>query len=183
MGDEMSKGMEERKNAAIIKVSDSDREKILRKFRSQMKLWKLIMPPHEPLVSDFGLDDFYKTGLIEYWIANEIEAGYCAKFLFVFRGQTCPLHWHKGKHETFFLLRGKVRLLFNGEERELQAGECLTVPSKTPHSFTGISPSLLLEVSQPCLVKDNVFHDPHIPIGLNYNSHLRRSRSRFLKVD
>ncbi len=60
------------------------------------------MPPHEPLVSDFGLGDFYETGLIEYWVANEIQAGYCGKLLFVFGGQTCPMHWHKRKHETFF---------------------------------------------------------------------------------
>jgi mannose-6-phosphate isomerase-like protein (cupin superfamily) len=174
--------MDQRKQAAVIKASDSTRKSALRKFRSQMKRWELVMPSHDPLVSDFGLDDFYKIGLIEYWIANEIEAGYCAKFLFVFGKQTCPLHWHKGKHETFFIVRGKVLISLGGDQRELLPGDSLAVPSMTPHSFIGLEPSLLLEVSQPCVVKDNIFHDPHIPIGRNYRSHLRKTQRRSSKA-
>ena len=128
------------------------------------------MPPHEPLVSDFGLADFFKTGLIECWIANEIEAGYCAKLLFVFDGQTCPMHWHKSKHETFFIVRGRVTMHFNGSARKMKPGDCLPVPPGKPHSFSGDGPALLLEVSKPCFVKDNVFENPSIPIGSNYRS-------------
>ena len=164
----MSKGMDERKMAAAIMVAGAAREKALKKFHAQLKRWKMAMPPHEPLVSDFGLGDFHETGLIEYWIANEIEAGYCAKFLFVFGGQTCPMHWHTNKHETFFIVHGKVMMSINGDVCEMQPGQCLAVSAETPHSFTGKEPSLLLEVSQPCLVKDNIFQDPHIPLGLNY---------------
>jgi mannose-6-phosphate isomerase-like protein (cupin superfamily) len=178
----MSKGMAERKNAAKIQVAGAARKKALDLFHAQVKRWKLSMPPHEPLVSDFGLGDFYETGLIEYWIANEIEAGYCAKFLFVFAGQTCPMHWHKGKHETFFLLRGKLRIDLDGEEIVLTEGGCLTVPEKIPHSFNGVVPSLLLEVSQPCRVKDNVFHDPHIPIGPNFKKLSRKTKKRDSKA-
>lgn len=162
------KGMDERKNAACIAVSGTARREALKAFRAQLKQWNLAMPKHEPLVSDFGLDDFYNTGLIEYWVANESEAGYCGKFLFVFDGQTCPLHWHKKKHETFFIVRGKVKMSFDGDVRRMRPGDCLAVPPGKWHSFTGNGPALLLEVSTPCVVKDNLFENPDIPIGGNY---------------
>ncbi len=164
----MSKGMDERRQAAGIAVTSPARQTALRRCRVQLKKWNLAMPPHEPLVSDFGLGDFYRTGLIEYWVANELEAGYCGKFLFVTDGQTCPMHWHKGKHETFFIVRGTVEMAFDGSVREMHPGECLAVPPGKPHRFTGKGPALLLEVSKPCLVEDNVFEDPRIPIGPNY---------------
>ena len=42
------------------------------------------------------------------------------------------------------------------------------MPPGKRHSFTGKGPALLLEVSTPCLVKDNVFENPNIPIGSNF---------------
>ena len=173
----MSKGMNKRNNAAVIAVTGAVRKKALRQIRAQLKTWKLAMPPHEPLVSDFGLADFYETGLIEYWIANEIEAGYCGKLLFVFDGQTCPMHWHQKKHETFFIVHGKVKMHFDGSVRDLRPGDCLAVPPGTPHSFTGKGPALLLEVSKPCQVKDNIFENPDIPLGINYKQRQRRRPS------
>jgi D-lyxose ketol-isomerase len=166
----MSKGMDERKKAAGIAVSGPARARALREFKKQVKAWGLVMPSHEPLVSDFGLADFYKTGLIEYWVANEIKEGYCGKFLFVFDGQTCPMHCHKKKHETFFLVRGKLRVLLNGCASNMMEGDCLPVPPGALHSFTGKGPALLLEISKPCLVADNVFENPDIPLGGNKRS-------------
>lgn len=170
----MSKGMDERKKAGIIAVSGALRQKALRAFQTQLKKWKLFMPPHKPLVSDFGLNDFYKTGLIEYWIANEFKAGYCGKLLFVFDGQTCPMHWHKGKHETFYIVCGKVEMSFDGVVREMRPGDCLPVPPGKHHRFTGKGPALLLEVSKPCLVKDNFFENKDIPVGGNYRKRPRK---------
>jgi mannose-6-phosphate isomerase-like protein (cupin superfamily) len=169
----MSKGMDQRKKAAQIELGGSARTKALREFKKQLNIWKLVMPPHEPLVLDFGLHDFYKVGLIEYWIANEIKAGYCGKYLFVFDGQTCPMHSHKTKHETFFLVQGRLRVLCKGREFDMMPGDCLPISPRVPHSFTGRGPALLLEISKPCLVADNVFENPDIPVGSNYK---KRSR-------
>ncbi|NQU40051.1 MAG: D-lyxose/D-mannose family sugar isomerase [Lentisphaerae bacterium] len=164
----MSKGMDERHKAGGIAVTGAAREKALRACRTQLEVWKLVMPPHQPLVSDFGVGDFYQTGLIEYWVANEIEAGYCGKLLFVFDGQTCPTHWHQGKHETFFIVRGEVEMVLDGTARVMRAGDCLPVPPGKPHRFTGQGPALLLEVSTPCLVEDNLFENQNIPSGGTY---------------
>ena len=71
------------------------------------------MPPSQRLVLDFGLGDFKGTGLIECWLANEVAAGYCGKYLFVFDRQTCPAHLHRKKHETFFIAKGRVRMVID----------------------------------------------------------------------
>ncbi|NQT19917.1 MAG: D-lyxose/D-mannose family sugar isomerase [Planctomycetes bacterium] len=111
---------------------------------------------------DFGLGRFHEIGLIEYWIANEIEAGYCGKYLFVFDGQTCPMHHHREKMETFFIVRGTVRMIMDATERRMAAGDVLPVRPGHKHSFSGIGPALLLELSKPCIIADNVFEDQRI---------------------
>ena len=164
-GDEMK----ELDRAQRIAVSGPLRKEALAAFVQQIKAWDMTMPPVEPLVLDFGLGDFYSIGLIEYWIANEIEAGYCAKYLFVFDGQTCPTHHHREKVETFFIVKGRVRMDCVGSVREMKMGDVLLVQTKQPHSFTGVGPALILEASTPCRVDDNYFADSRIPIGGHYS--------------
>ena len=104
---------------------------------------------------DFGLNDFYKKCLIEYWIANEADAGYYSKYLLVFPNQTCSVHRHKQKHETFYIIKGKVEMIYDGKSIEMNPGDVLPVGPWKYHGFTGISPPLLMEVSQPCFIDDN----------------------------
>jgi len=158
---ELDKGLE-------ISASPEVRAEALERFEAQIRDWGVALPAVPPLVLDFGLDDFYRTGLIEYWIANEVDAGYCAKYLFVFDGQTCPMHRHKFKHETFFLVRGRLDVSLSDRPLTLLSGEVLPIMPWEYHSFTGVGPSLLLEVSQPCIIDDNYFEDTRIPIGGNY---------------
>ena len=159
--EELGKGMD-------ISVKGPVAEAALAEFVAQMKTWGLTMPPVEPLVLDFGLGDFRDVGLIEYWIANETDEGYCGKYLFVFDGQTCPMHRHKEKHETFFIVKGMVRMEYDGDVREMHEGDVLPVDQWKYHSFTGVGPALLLEISKPCVIDDNYFEDTRIPIGGNY---------------
>lgn len=158
---ELDKGLE-------ISLKGPKAREALSSFRSQIEAWGLAMPPTEPLVLDFGLGNFAKFGLIEFWIANEIEAGYCGKYLFVFDGQTCPMHQHKEKHETFFIVKGRVRITCDDVTREMGEGDVLPVGPWKYHSFTGLGPALLLEISKPCLIDDNYFENGEIPIGGNY---------------
>ena len=120
------------------------------------------MPPSEVLVLDLGLGEFEGIGLIEFWIANEAEAGYCGKFLFVFDGQRCPMHRHGQKHETFYVLKGAVDMTVGGEVRRLEQGDVLAMAPGTPHSFVGVGDALLIEASMPCLMNDNRFDDRRI---------------------
>ncbi len=138
------------------------REEALNKFAARLGAWGLAMPLVEPLVLDFGVGDFARTGLIEYWVANELGAGYCGKYLFVFDGQQCPAHSHAHKHETFFVVKGEVILNVNGEDRRMKAGDVLAMPPGDVHSFTGRGDALLLECSTPCHPADNRFVDPRV---------------------
>jgi mannose-6-phosphate isomerase-like protein (cupin superfamily) len=158
--DELQKGLD-------ISVRGHVREEALARFREQIVEWGTAMPPVEPLVLDFGLGDFSRIGLIEYWIANELDAGYCGKYLFVFDGQTCPTHHHRDKMETFFLVKGRLKVELGSREMELEPGDVLPVEPGVPHSFTGIGPALLLELSRPCIIVDNFFVDPAITLGGN----------------
>lgn len=153
------------KNSIAYKIQlwGKARRTALREFGRVLKKWELKMPKGEVvLVSDFGLKEFYNTGLIECWISNEEKHGYCGKYLFVFDNQTCPEHFHKIKHETFFVVKGKVRMKINGKTITKKEGEKLVMPAGVKHSFTGMGDALLLEVSTPCVIKDNYFSDKRI---------------------
>ena len=145
-----------------VALSGDERGQALYEIAAQMRAWGLTMPPGEPLPLHFGLRRFTEIGETEFWIANEIDSGYCGKFLFVFDGQTCPYHYHGIKHETFFVVKGRVRLRVGADTRELAEGDLLAMPPGVGHSFTGLGPALLLEVSTSSLPGDNYFENPNI---------------------
>ncbi len=145
-----------------FQLRGDERRAALHDFGRQAAAWGLTMPDVEPLVAHFGLDDFTRFGLIEYWVANEQSAGYCGKFLFVFDGQTCPAHHHNVKHETFFVVKGRVKMTTDGAARTMREGDTLVMAPGTRHSFTGMGNALLLEVSMPSTLNDNFFDDRRI---------------------
>lgn len=159
--DELNKGLN-------ISVHGTFADEALRSFRKQAADWQIALPSVRPLVLDFGLGQFNQIGLIEFWIANEAAAGYCGKYLFVFDGQSCPRHHHRTKHETFFLIRGRLEVSYGDKNLILNEGDRLPISPNVPHGFRGIGPSLLLELSMPCQIDDNFFEDTRIPIGGNY---------------
>lgn len=159
--------MDELEKGLSVSLQGSAADSAAQKALAQIADWGLVMPKIAPLVLDFGLGSFRETGEIEFWIANETEAGYCGKFLFVLAGQTCPTHCHKEKLETFYVVKGTMRVYYDGQTRNLQAGDTLRVETGKMHSFTGIGSALLLEVSRPSIVDDNYFENPDIPIGGN----------------
>jgi N-acetylneuraminate synthase len=148
-----------------FQVTGEKRRQALEHCRSVIQAWGLTMPQVEPLTLDFGLGRFDEIGEIEFWIANEAEHGYCGKFLFVADGQTCPYHRHNKKHETFFVLKGQVRMVVDDEDKTLREGDILVMPPGQRHSFTGVGPALLLEVSMPSTRQDNFFADRAIGDG------------------
>ncbi|NOZ22473.1 MAG: cupin domain-containing protein [Planctomycetes bacterium] len=145
-----------------VELSGTEKAGVVAKCLARIREWGLTMPDVEPLALHFGLGRFEEVGEIEFWIANETDEGYCGKFLFVFDGQTCPYHHHAKKHETFYIVKGKVRMRIGDDEREMAEGDHLAMPPNTGHSFTGIGDALLLEVSSPSVLLDNFFEDKNI---------------------
>ncbi len=148
-----------------MEVGIKKREEILEEAEKIINSWGLKMPDFNILVLDFGLGEFEKTGHIEYWIVNREKANYCGKFIFMFKGQTCPEHFHKSKDETFFVVKGKVKMVMAGKNIILNKGETLIMPVKTKHSFTSIEDTLILEVSQLSILEDNFFTNKKIKMG------------------
>ena len=159
--------MDELERGRQVALSDREAARIVERIHRQVSEWGLKLPDVPPLALDFGLGDFERIGETEFWIANEVEGGYCGKFLFVFEGQTCPKHMHREKLETFFIVKRRVRMTLDEEAFEMKAGDVLRVEEGHAHTFTGLEPSLLLEVSKPSIIADNYFENPDIPIGGN----------------
>jgi N-acetylneuraminate synthase len=82
--------------------------------------------------------------------------------MFLFAGQTCPMHHHRIKHETFFIVKGKVRMELSGRIHTLNQGDLLIVDQLAKHKFTALEDSLILESSKPDLVDDSIFEDQMI---------------------
>jgi N-acetylneuraminate synthase len=143
-------------------LEGEERQRAIERCQRVIADWGLTMPDFDPLVLDFGLGRFDEIGEIEYWVANEEQAGYCGKFLFVDDGQTCPYHKHERKHETFFVLRGTVLMRVDDVEHILRQGDTLVMPPGNRHAFTGVGPALILEVSMPSTRGDNFFADQAI---------------------
>jgi len=80
----------------------------------------------------------------EHWIVNR---EYCGKKLLLKRGFRCSLHRHPVKDETFHLESGRVYLEVGGSEHFLRPGDTVHIPTGTPHRFSGLEASVILEFS------------------------------------
>ena len=123
---ELDRGLE-------VALQGPEADEAVSRILRQVEEWGLVLPKIEPLVLDFGLGDFSTVGEVEFWIANEVEAGYCGKFLFIFPGQTCPTHFHRDKLETFYIVRGQMKMVHLGKERVMQTGDVLRVATGEKH--------------------------------------------------
>ncbi|NLB69202.1 MAG: D-lyxose/D-mannose family sugar isomerase [Lentisphaerae bacterium] len=110
------------------------------------------LPPNPKWdVTDFGLGDFSKFGLLLVNLAEQPE--YCEKLMYVRHRQVTPRHFHRAKKEDIICRWGRLaielpseksqRLQINGEWREvspnetiiLKAGERITLTRDVLHAF------------------------------------------------
>lgn len=72
------------------------------------------LPPNPKWdVTDFGLGEFNKTGLVLINLAEEAE--YCEKIMYARKNQTTPAHTHKKKKEDIICRTGKLAIkVWNG---------------------------------------------------------------------
>lgn len=132
-------------------------------------------------VTDFGLGDFARSGLVLVNLAEQPE--YCEKLMFARRGQITPMHCHRRKKEDIISRWGRlaiklaspapvIRLQVNGEMRDiptdrpliLDAGERITLTPGARHEFWADSEYAVIgEVSTANDdVNDNVFDSKDI---------------------
>lgn len=154
--------MTEQEILAQLSLQGNEREEALTKIHQTVASWGLKLPDVPPDPLHFGYHDFYRIGETEFNINNNVEQGYCGKFMFMFAGQTCPQHFHRKKHETFFIVKGKVDMELAGKKHILNQGDRLIVEQLARHQFTALEDSLILESSRPDLVDDSIFEDQKI---------------------
>jgi quercetin dioxygenase-like cupin family protein len=156
--------MDEQEILAKISLFGKKRENAIKRCHKTVTSWGLKLPDVTPDPLHFGFNDFINTGIIEFNINNNVEHGYCGKFIFMFKGQMCPMHHHKKKHETFFLVKGKVDMQLAGKKIVMNQGDTLVVKQNARHEFAALEleDSLILESSMPDLVDDSIFDDQSI---------------------
>ncbi len=116
----------------------SEVNKAIKDAMHYFKIHHWFLPP-EPKwdVTDFGLDDFSKYGLVLINLADERE--YCEKLMYAKRKQTTPAHSHKKKKEDIICRFGMLSIQvwngypekndnsfsikINGVERQVKSGE------------------------------------------------------------
>lgn len=81
----------------------------------------------------------------EEWVANNEE--YCGKILNLKKGFRCSTHYHKKKHETFYILDGLVLMEVSGEQKVMKKGDVQVIERGVKHRFTGLKDSRLAEFS------------------------------------
>ncbi len=145
-----------------ISLQGEERERTLGRIREVVESWGLRLPDVPPDPLHFGYHDFARIGETEFNINNNVEHGYCGKFMFLFKGQTCPLHHHRVKHETFFIVKGRIEMELGPRTFEMRQGDVTVVDQHVRHRFTALEDSLVLESSKPDLVEDSIFEDPGI---------------------
>ena len=88
----------------------------------------------------------------EKWIVNNEK--YCGKLLFFEKGKKCSWHYHKLKHETFYLHSGKIYLyygfdddFYTADRTILTPGIPVEIPRGMRHQMIAIEDSELYEFS------------------------------------
>ena len=83
----------------------------------------------------------------EIWYAHQER--YAGKLLEIVEGHALSLQKHEVKHETMYLLRGRLEVHLDGTDHQMRPGDCLTIRPGTVHRMEALEDSVLLEVSTP----------------------------------
>lgn len=87
----------------------------------------------------------------EIWIANHEK--YCGKLLRFKKGAEFSMHYHMLKHETFYVLKGKLELrcfdLQDATQHEgyINVGDVIVIPAGNPHKLIALEESEIIEIS------------------------------------
>lgn len=107
----------------------------------------------------YGLERFNDFGAT---ILTCINREYCKKLIVLLPGQTHPEQYHKKKEETFLVLYGSMTLGLDGKERELAAGDIVTVERGQRHWFRTAAGCVVEEISSTHYTDDSFYTDPAI---------------------
>jgi len=99
---------------------------------------------------------------IANYLFEDIKGGYCGKFLdYAKKGATSSMHFHRLKHETFFVHSGEFEFYHidtraaDKEMRVLKKRDIVTIPPLCPHQIICRKPGFIIEFSTTDYADDN----------------------------
>lgn len=106
----------------------------------------------------------------EEWIVNNDK--YCGKILNLNKGFRCSVHYHKNKHETFYILEGKVLIELWDKKGNLKVKitkpkDVQTIEPNQKHRFAGLENSKIIEFSTHHEESDSYRDTESGPVDLN----------------
>lgn len=88
----------------------------------------------------------------ELWLVNNKK--YCGKILHFEENKKCSFHYHKKKHEHFYVLRGEffIKLswddnYYEAEDLVIYPGDVLEIPVGLRHQIFALTEGEIIEVS------------------------------------
>lgn len=116
------------------------------------------LPPHPRWdITDFGLGDFDKFGLILINLAEEAE--YCEKLMYARQGQVTPLHTHVKKKEDIICRRGVLALELWPERPDAASrGQGFTVQVNGASAHVQAGEPLLLKAGERITLTPGIYH-------------------------
>lgn len=122
----------------------------------ELNNWKL---PPEPRwdISDFGLGEFDRTGLVLINLAEEPE--YCEKLMYCRQGQVTPLHTHARKKEDIICRQGKLAIeLWAGHPQKTSPGATFRLKRSGREITVRSGDVLILEAGERVTLVPGVYH-------------------------
>ena len=108
-------------------------------------------------ITDFGLGDFAKHGLVLINLAEEPE--YCEKLMYARDGQTTPLHTHAKKKEDIICRHGTLVLeLWAGHPERTPRGETFTVRVNGTSRELRSGETLALKAGERITLTPGIYH-------------------------
>ena len=106
-----------------------------------------------------GVDNLYDTGAM---FINIVNRDYCKSIVVMHPGQQYPLHYHRIKTESFYVLYGKLTVIVDGVSNDISPGEMLHIERGQDHSFSTAGGTIFEEISTMYVPNDSVYLDPKI---------------------
>lgn len=129
--------------------------------RALLQAGNIVVPGRSELELShhYGIDRFDEFGLTMITVVNR---EYCKKLIAMLPGQTHPEQYHARKEETFVILHGGMTVWLDGQARELQRGDVLTVQRGVRHKFHSAGGVVFEEISSTHHRDDSFYTDPAI---------------------
>ena len=148
--------------------NNTSQEKILARISELLKNSHVVLPKNctPVLYHHLGRDRFLEVGATFFKV---VMREYAKIIVCMLPMQSYPLHYHRIKSESFFVLHGDLIVNVDGEVHVLQKGDSIDVERRIPHSFSTSGGCVFEEISTAYVNNDSVYIDKNFK-RLNYPS-------------